>query len=89
MPGPLSGLTVRDGHRPTISLVVIWSANSSAVDRPAVVPDEEAAESNLLPSQVRIAEKYGGGYIANVEGLHHLHCLVRARQPWRASLHSQ
>jgi len=24
-----------------------------------------------------VSEKYGGGFPANVEGLHHLHCLVR------------
>ena len=46
------------------------------VDRPAIVPDDLAAQSGLLPDQVKVSEKYGGGYPANVEGLHHLHCLV-------------
>ena len=27
-----------------------------------------------------MAEKYGGGFPANVEGLHHLHCLNLLRQ---------
>ena len=44
------------------------------------VPAEEAAKSNLLPDQVKISDKYGGGFPANVEGLHHLHCLVRVSQ---------
>lgn len=29
---------------------------------------------------VQIKEKYGGGFPANVEGLHHLHCLNLVRQ---------
>jgi hypothetical protein len=40
------------------------------------VPEAEAAQSGLTPDQVKINPKYGGGYPANVEGLHHLHCLV-------------
>jgi len=43
----------------------------------ARIPVEEAARSNLAPDQVKIKKKYGGGYPAHVEGLHHLHCLVR------------
>jgi hypothetical protein len=46
------------------------------LDRAARIPVEEAARSGLAPDQVKIKEKYGGGYPANVEGLHHLHCLV-------------
>jgi Mycotoxin biosynthesis protein UstYa len=41
------------------------------------VPPDQAEKSGLLPDQVKINEKYGGGFPANVEGLHHLHCLVR------------
>lgn len=44
------------------------------------VPAEEAQKSGLAPDQVKINEKYGGGYPANVEGLHHLHCLNLLRQ---------
>ncbi|KAF2036695.1 hypothetical protein EK21DRAFT_106009 [Setomelanomma holmii] len=36
---------------------------------------DEAEASTLAPDQVKIKEKYGGGYPAHVEGLHHLHCL--------------
>ncbi|KAF8863024.1 hypothetical protein BDZ45DRAFT_584602 [Acephala macrosclerotiorum] len=48
--------------------------------RAAIVPSHLAAKSGLLESQVQIADKYGGGYPANVEGLHHLHCLNLLRQ---------
>jgi hypothetical protein len=49
-------------------------------DRSVAVPASEAAASGLKPDQVHINEKYGGGYPANVEGLHHLHCLNLVRQ---------
>lgn len=45
-------------------------------DRASRVPADKALRSGLAPDQVKIQEKYGGGYPANVEGLHHLHCLV-------------
>ncbi|RMD43379.1 hypothetical protein DV735_g1695, partial [Chaetothyriales sp. CBS 134920] len=44
------------------------------------IPPELAMQSNLLPDQVKINQKYGGGFPANVEGLHHLHCLNLLRQ---------
>ncbi|KAF4635313.1 hypothetical protein G7Y89_g2774 [Cudoniella acicularis] len=43
--------------------------------RPLIVPSHLAQKSGLAPDQVKINPKYGGGYPANVEGLHHLHCL--------------
>ena len=45
--------------------------------RPLAVPEHLAEKVGLDPDQVKINAKYGGGYPANVEGLHHLHCLVR------------
>jgi len=48
--------------------------------RVAIVPSNQAAQSGLLPDQVKVSEKYGGGYPANVEGLHHLHCLNLLRR---------
>jgi len=48
--------------------------------RSAWVPAEQAARSGLSPDQVKIKDKYGGGYPANVEGLHHLHCLNLLRK---------
>ncbi|OJK01993.1 hypothetical protein ASPACDRAFT_114478 [Aspergillus aculeatus ATCC 16872] len=44
------------------------------------VPVEDAQKSGLAKDQVKIREKYGGGYPANVEGFHHLHCLNLLRQ---------
>lgn len=46
------------------------------IDRGFALPASEAAKSGIRPDQVQIQEKYGGGFPANVEGLHHLHCLV-------------
>ncbi|KAJ6091962.1 hypothetical protein N7467_003931 [Penicillium canescens] len=44
------------------------------------VSAEDAEESGLAADQVKIKKKYGGGFPANVEGLHHLHCLNLLRQ---------
>ncbi|KAL3472263.1 hypothetical protein BJX99DRAFT_9003 [Aspergillus californicus] len=41
---------------------------------------EDAAMSGIAPDQVQINDAYGGGYPANIEGLHHLHCLNLLRQ---------
>jgi hypothetical protein len=41
------------------------------------IPPDQAAQSGILPDQVKVSQKYGGGFVANVEGLHQLHCLVR------------
>ena len=46
-------------------------------DRSVRVLPDIATQSGLLRDQVKINEKYGGGFPANVEGLHQLHCLVR------------
>ncbi|TVY92514.1 hypothetical protein LAWI1_G003671 [Lachnellula willkommii] len=48
--------------------------------RSLAIPVSEAAASGLKPDQVQIKSKYGGGFPANVEGLHHLHCLNLLRQ---------
>ena len=45
-------------------------------DRSMVVPGNQASRVGLAPDQVKISQKYGDGYPANVEGLHQLHCLV-------------
>jgi len=56
-----------------------WS--SLGIDyRPARVPKHRAQESGLTISHVHIQTKYGGGFPANVEGLHHLHCLNLLRR---------
>ncbi|KAL5420268.1 hypothetical protein PMIN03_000095 [Paraphaeosphaeria minitans] len=43
--------------------------------RPIVIPLEEAEKTGLRHDQVRVEDVQGGGFVANVEGLHHLHCL--------------
>lgn len=40
------------------------------------VPLERAQSAGLQLDEVKITQKYGGGFRANVEGLHQLHCLV-------------
>ncbi|KAJ4320883.1 hypothetical protein N0V94_003182 [Neodidymelliopsis sp. IMI 364377] len=44
--------------------------------RSVVIPESEAKQSGIRHDQVKISQEYGGGFPANVEGLHHLHCLV-------------
>jgi hypothetical protein len=51
-------------------------SNMPAPDSAARVPTDKASKSGLAPDQVKIKDKYGGGYPAHVEGMHHLHCLV-------------
>ncbi|KAF4618389.1 hypothetical protein G7Y89_g14912 [Cudoniella acicularis] len=48
--------------------------------RSVAIPVTEAAASGIAEDQVQINPKYGGGFPANVEGLHHLHCLNLLRQ---------
>ena len=49
-------------------------------DRALRVPVEEAPKSGLRHDLVQINPRHGGGFPANVEGLHHLHCLNLLRQ---------
>ena len=49
-------------------------------DRPLALPESEAAASGLTTNHVKIKSEHGGGYPVNVEGLHHLHCLVCFRK---------
>ncbi|KAJ5243162.1 uncharacterized protein N7469_001489 [Penicillium citrinum] len=44
------------------------------------VPETDAGKSGLALDQVKIKDKYGGGYPAKVEGFQHLHCLNVLRQ---------
>ncbi|TGO29891.1 hypothetical protein BPAE_0010g00770 [Botrytis paeoniae] len=48
--------------------------------RDVVIPATLAARSGITTGNMRINEKYGGGYPANVEGLSHLNCLNLLRQ---------
>ncbi|KAF2129162.1 hypothetical protein P153DRAFT_341721 [Dothidotthia symphoricarpi CBS 119687] len=48
--------------------------------RSVVIPESEAEKTGLRGDQVKISREYGGGFPANVEGLHHLHCLDLLRK---------
>ncbi|ODA76826.1 hypothetical protein RJ55_07342 [Drechmeria coniospora] len=48
--------------------------------RPGVISYEDGLASGLQPSFVQRAHKYGGGFLVNVEGMHHLHCLNLLRK---------
>ncbi|CZT11665.1 uncharacterized protein RAG0_15749 [Rhynchosporium agropyri] len=48
--------------------------------RSVAVPVSEGLKSGFKSDQVQINPKYGGGFPANVEGLHHLHCLNLVRK---------
>jgi len=64
---------------PSPEVDAAWTA--LGVDyRPLRLPESEAQQSGIALDQVKIKSKYGGGYPANVEGLHHLHCLNLLRQ---------
>ncbi|EHK21595.1 uncharacterized protein TRIVIDRAFT_152199 [Trichoderma virens Gv29-8] len=48
--------------------------------RAGIISYEDGLASGLDASFVQRAEKYGGGFIVNVEGMHHLHCLNLVRK---------
>ncbi|KJR89956.1 uncharacterized protein SPSK_06502 [Sporothrix schenckii 1099-18] len=49
--------------------------------RAGVIPAAAGPPSGLSPdTHVQRADRYGGGYVVNVEGMHHLHCLNLVRQ---------
>ncbi len=48
---------------------MISGLTARPVDKPVIVPDNQASVAGFLPSQVQVSKKYGGGFPANVEGL--------------------
>ncbi|KAF4977578.1 hypothetical protein FZEAL_5949 [Fusarium zealandicum] len=48
--------------------------------RPGVISYEDGLASGLDPSFVQRSPEHGGGFIVNVEGMHHLHCLNLVRK---------
>ncbi|QYT01717.1 hypothetical protein H0G86_008743 [Trichoderma simmonsii] len=48
--------------------------------RAGIISYKDGLASGLDPSFVQRNEKYGGGFIVNVEGMHHLHCLNLVRK---------
>jgi hypothetical protein len=54
------------------------SQTDTVLDRVVIISEEEGPKAGLSPiNHVQVNKKYGGGYPVLVEGLHHLHCLVR------------
>ncbi|KAH8881132.1 hypothetical protein GQ53DRAFT_773550 [Thozetella sp. PMI_491] len=50
--------------------------NALGIDnRPVVISASEAAKAGLSSHYYQRSQRYGGGYIVEVEGLHRLHCL--------------
>lgn len=54
----------------------MWQRLIQLPDRALRVPVEDREAAGIPPNHVQINPRYGGGFPANVEGLHHLHCLV-------------
>ncbi|VUC21311.1 unnamed protein product, partial [Clonostachys rosea] len=48
--------------------------------RAGIISKEDGLASGLDSSFVQRADKYGGGFLVNVEGMHHLHCLNLLRK---------
>ncbi|CAM1510541.1 Fc.00g008760.m01.CDS01 [Cosmosporella sp. VM-42] len=48
--------------------------------RAGIISHEDGLASGLDDSFVQRAEKHGGGFLVNVEGMHHLHCLNLVRK---------
>ena len=41
-----------------------------------MVPEDKWLEAGMDPSAVKVQKSQGGGFLTNVEVLHHVHCLV-------------
>ncbi|KAG9506674.1 hypothetical protein J7337_000208 [Fusarium musae] len=48
--------------------------------RPGVISYEDGIASGLTDAHVQVSPEHGGGFIVNVEGMHHLHCLNLVRK---------
>jgi hypothetical protein len=73
-PGRLLVLTVREPH--TDRFLLIFMILILHLDRAGIISTEAGLRSGLTTAHVQRADKYGGGFFVNVEGMHHLHCLV-------------
>lgn len=74
-PGTHSVSTVRyTTHHPHFSEMANKCFRTA---RAGVISREQGLKSGLTDAHVQRADKYGGGFFVNVEGMHHLHCLVR------------
>lgn len=57
-------------------LIGLWKLFRLSADHPGIISYKDGLASGLQPSFAQRAEKHGGGFVVNVEGMHHLHCLV-------------
>ncbi|KAF0644777.1 hypothetical protein NXS19_002086 [Fusarium pseudograminearum] len=48
--------------------------------RPGVISYKDGIASGLTDAHVQVNAEHGGGFIVNVEGMHHLHCLNLVRK---------
>ncbi|KAM0548119.1 hypothetical protein ACHAPJ_010040 [Fusarium lateritium] len=48
--------------------------------RPGIISYKDGIASGLTDAHVQVDPKHGGGFIVNVEGMHHLHCLNMVRK---------
>ena len=72
LPGKSLVLTVRTIVPSLMALALIVVV----LDRSTVISYDEGIKNGLTPAHVQRDEKYGGGFFVNVEGMHHLNCLV-------------
>ncbi|KAL5594743.1 hypothetical protein BROUX41_001657 [Berkeleyomyces rouxiae] len=47
---------------------------------PGIISYDDGLRAGLGPGHVQRNQKYGGGFVVNVEGMHHLHCLNLLRK---------
>ena len=68
----------------TLSTVPGTRADETYIVRTALVPEARGKEAGIDHSAVKVEAAQGGGYLTNVQALHHVHCLNMLRQvlPW-------
>ncbi|KAF7563317.1 hypothetical protein G7046_g791 [Stylonectria norvegica] len=64
----------------TVNLDQNCAARTTQWSRAGVISYKDGLASGLDPSFVQRNEKHGGGFLVNVEGMHHLHCLNLVRK---------
>ncbi|KKA28577.1 hypothetical protein TD95_002899 [Thielaviopsis punctulata] len=79
---PFNGSFMRETiFRQTPSPAVDDAWASLGLDSEAgVIPYDDGLKAGLTPGHVQRNAKYGGGFVVNLEGMHHLHCLNLLRK---------
>jgi len=70
------GVDCESFHNTARFVTVGNDSSNTYQDRAGVISAEDGPASGLTEAHVQRSEQYGGGYFVNVEGMHHLHCLV-------------